>query len=873
MTVRALQPSSTAEPAMVKERHPAPDLTESNVLGSVYVDNITVVGKTAPLAREASSALQGEADRCGLPITWSYPDVTTHLETVGIELDLKNGRLRNKASRVWRFDLATRALLARGKMRGEHMEVWLGHAISLLMLARPGYAALSATYRFAETAWGQRTALPREVKQEMRIVVGLVWLSEVDLAAPYVPHVYASDSADLGYGLMYKKASVDELRTAYRWKEKWSFRQHLRGPRVGLVPPSDVADMGGYGLVGLDAEPRTAGSTESQRGDDIEPRCPASSPYSGAGPATAFGQWMQAKAEDGSPSDCRQRPRPRRVRHAGLRHAEDEDALPQVGPLAPPLPASWFDSEGFRLVASKRWRWAGEHINVKETRAAVMGLRHACRVRRNCGRRLVSIVDSMVCVGCLDKGRSSRSAALNAHCRRAAAYTIGCRVRWRLRYVNTKFNVADEPSRRFERASPIKGYPQHDHKETSTSSPSRSPLESIVKISSLPPGLGLAGHPPAGVERDKDPAQPRESCADPSHRSACPSSTSTPSASSRNAGPPLRLGHAQLLRRAQRGRGFLELFSGEGGLSQAFKDLNLKTFPCMDIKDGPQYDLLDPVVQLVILEGIRRGLFWYVHMGTPCCVWSRARHFIKNHEKARHKERIGVALALFSCRVAYECSRNGVFWSIENPRTSRLWDFDPVRELGDLPDVFRVLFVHCSYGSSHLKPTALLTNFFALSSLASVCSRDHTHVELRGFESVTLPSGVRVSRNRTAGAGAYPRALCTAWARAASMTAPAGARGSPDAPDEGDLEVRLRDAARRPASRVHERLRPARQRLQAEPDLGLVAAADPDALESRYDHLRPFIVFGQDSNLEAARKRAARAQRGPKGRWPALPRL
>ncbi|CAK0875914.1 unnamed protein product [Prorocentrum cordatum] len=539
MTSRALRPCSTLEPAMVREHLPAPDLNESGVMGSVYVDNITVLGKTAAVAREASAALRDEAERCGLPITWSYPDVVTHLETVGIELDLKQGRLRNKASRVWRFDLATRALLARGKMRGEHMEVWLGHAVSLLMLARPGYAALSAVYRFAEEAWGMRTVLPSEVRQEMRIVVGLVWLAEVDLAAPYVPHVYASDSADHGYGLMYKRASLGDLRSAFRWKEKWSFKQHLRGPRVGLVPPTDVADMGGYGDVidrSLDYE--------------IEPRCQSSSPCSGTAPATAFGQWLQ--------------------------------------------------------------------------------------------------------------------------------------------------------------------------------------------------------------------------------------------------------------RRAEEGQGFLELFSGEGGLSEAFKELGLKTFPGMDIKDGAHYDLLDPVVQLVILQGIRKGLFW----------------------------------------------------------TSRLWDFDPVRELTNLPDVIQIFLVHCSYGAPHLKRTKILANFFALSSLSSECSRDHTHVELRGFETVTLPSGARVRRNRTAGAGAYPRRLCKAWAQAAALTAPAGARGDLDAADGGDLEAQLRDASQRPASRARERLRPARQRLQAEPDLGLSAAADPDALESRYDHLRPFIVFGQDSNLEAARKQAARAKRG-----------
>ncbi|CAK0907206.1 unnamed protein product, partial [Prorocentrum cordatum] len=446
MTSRALRPCSTLEPAMVREHLPAPDLNESGVMGSVYVDNITVLGKTAAVAREASAALRDEAERCGLPITWSYPDVVTHLETAGIELDLKQGRLRNKASRVWRFDLATRALLARGKMRGEHMEVWLGHAVSLLMLARPGYAALSAVYRFAEEAWGMRTVLPSEVRQEMRIVVGLVWLAEVDLAAPYVPHVYASDSADHGYGLMYKRASLGDLRSAFRWKEK----------------------------------------------------C-------GTAPATAFGQWLQ--------------------------------------------------------------------------------------------------------------------------------------------------------------------------------------------------------------------------------------------------------------RRAEEGQGFLELFSGEGGLSEAFKELGLKTFPGMDIKDGAHYDLLDPVVQLVILQGIRKGLFW----------------------------------------------------------TSRLWDFDPVRELTNLPDVIQIFLVHCSYGAPHLKRTKILANFFALSSLSSECSRDHTHVELRGFETVTLPSGARVRRNRTAGAGAYPRRLCKAWAHAAALTAPAGARGDLGAADGGDLEAQLRDASQRPASRARERLRPARQRLQAEP--------------------------------------------------------
>ncbi|CAK0865122.1 unnamed protein product, partial [Prorocentrum cordatum] len=587
MTERALRSPSLPTPAMVKEHHPAPDLRESKVMGSVYVDNITIFGRDASLAREASSALQAEADRSGLPITWSYPDVVTHLETVGVEIVLKKGKLRNKASRVW-----------------------LGHAVSLLMLARPGYAALSATHRFAEVARGVRTPLPREVMHEMRLVAGLVWLAEVDLAAAYVPHVYASASADNGHGLMYKRASDEEMQSAFRWKEKWSFKQHLRGPRVGLTSAADVAEMGGYREV-----------DEAQLDYEVEPRCRSAEPSAGSAPATAFGQWLQSRAEEGSDSAGSHRPRPRRLRRRPVDPGgPDAECLSQAAPLAPPLPASWFDPEGFKLVAARRWRWPGEHINVKETRAAVMGLRHACRVRQNCGRRLVSLVDSMACVGCLGKGRPSRSAALNAQCRRAAAYTIGCRARWRLRYVNAKFNVADAPSRRFEHNSPDKG------------------------------------HPPAAAESDKHlgPQPPED-------------------------------------------QGFLELFSGEGGLSRAFEELGSSTYPCMDIKDGAHHDLLDPKAQNIILE---------------------------------------------------------------------------------------------------------------------------------------------------------------AWALAAGMSAPAVARNGPDAPDGGDLEARLRDAARRPASRARERLRPARQRLQAEPDLGLAGAADSDGLESRYDHLRPFIVFGQDSNLEAIKGRS-----------------
>eukprot|EP00959_Pyramimonas_sp_CCMP1952_P033867 710647-Pyramimonas_sp.AAC.1 len=129
---------------------------------------------------------------------------------------------------------------------------------------------------------------------------------------------------------MYKKATVEEMQSAFRWKERWSFRQHLRGPRVGLTSAADVAEMGGY---------REA--DETQLDHEVEPRCRSAEPNAGSAPATAFGQWLQSKAEEGSALDGPHRPRPRRLRRRPA-DPDDPDAecLGQVGPLAPPLPAS-----------------------------------------------------------------------------------------------------------------------------------------------------------------------------------------------------------------------------------------------------------------------------------------------------------------------------------------------------------------------------------------------------------------------------------------------------------------------------------------------------------------------------------------------------
>lgn len=63
-----------------------------------------------------------------------------------------------------------------------------------------------------------------------------------------------------------------------------------------------------------------------------------------------------------------------------------------------------------------------------------------------------------------------------------------------------------------------------------------------------------------------------------------------------------------------------------------------------------QYNLLNPGVQKFVLSLVSAGLVWWVHLGTPCTAWSKARHNIRNMQKAR--EAVGT---LFTCRIIREC--------------------------------------------------------------------------------------------------------------------------------------------------------------------------------------------------------------------------
>ena len=160
----------------------------------------------------------------------------------------------------------------------------------------------------------------------------------------------------------------------------------------------------------------------------------------------------------------------------------------------------------------------------------------------------------------------------------------------------------------------------------------------------------------------------------------------------------------------------------------------------------------------------------YVHFAPPCGTASRAR-FIKRrfrynppvlrtdqfpnglpNLRADLQARVTAANQLYDvtqrlCRV---CHKHGVFFSIENPGRSFMWDVNCIKTfLAEVPH-HRTQFHHCQYGSARRKLTLLVHNVPTFTELQVLCDNQHPHE----------PWGQMVTGWATAEETAYPWELC-----------------------------------------------------------------------------------------------------------------
>eukprot|EP00438_Fugacium_kawagutii_P007521 Skav231102 [mRNA] locus=scaffold2525:415233:418787:- [translate_table: standard] len=126
-----------------------------------------------------------------------------------------------------------------------------------------------------------------------------------------------------------------------------------------------------------------------------------------------------------------------------LLQASSEDVVryQRIRASVPARPWKW------RTVAGWQWHANDEHINVLEMRAALTALRWRIEKQRVLNSKFVHLLDSLVCLHSLSRGRSS-SRKLKRTLLRINALILATNTHVVWAYVHTKDNPADRPSRR-----------------------------------------------------------------------------------------------------------------------------------------------------------------------------------------------------------------------------------------------------------------------------------------------------------------------------------------------------------------------------------------------------------------------------------------
>ena len=101
----------------------------------------------------------------------------------------------------------------------------------------------------------------------------------------------------------------------------------------------------------------------------------------------------------------------------------------------------------WRTVAGWHWSGSKEHINVLEMRATLTALRWRIERKQVLRSKFVHLLDSLVCLHALSRGRSS-SRKLKRTLLRTNALLLATKSQVVWAYVHTKQNPADRPSRK-----------------------------------------------------------------------------------------------------------------------------------------------------------------------------------------------------------------------------------------------------------------------------------------------------------------------------------------------------------------------------------------------------------------------------------------
>ena len=181
----------------IRDKSPAPSIAAGPITG-VYVDNISIIRRTKQERAAAAARVAAHFKEVEIPLTWSSTEPQAVFETVGLVL----GVIRNKPKRLWKVFFAGRELLKRRRVPGRLVEMWLGQKTFLFMIAPSALSCFFHIYRFVQQHREHRAVLWTSVREEIKLALGLLWLTSTNLAFDIVRQVDAGDSSTGAYALM-----------------------------------------------------------------------------------------------------------------------------------------------------------------------------------------------------------------------------------------------------------------------------------------------------------------------------------------------------------------------------------------------------------------------------------------------------------------------------------------------------------------------------------------------------------------------------------------------------------------------------------------------------------------------------------------------
>lgn len=148
--------------------------------------------------------------------------------------------------------------------------------VNLFQLNPECLAILSVVYRFVKGGYRSWQVWP-SLRKEMRTVMGVIFLLEIDLGAQFSQDVYCGDSSGEGFAVHVTKAEPGGLREAWRWREKWRYRRVYEVPDLPMeFDTSDFYATGGHPGRGWAPRQRSVedcsvGANSSRRGTCAAP--------------------------------------------------------------------------------------------------------------------------------------------------------------------------------------------------------------------------------------------------------------------------------------------------------------------------------------------------------------------------------------------------------------------------------------------------------------------------------------------------------------------------------------------------------------------------------------------------------------------------